>query len=737
MKRSQRAFAFIIAFALTIFTFNGGLFASRPALAAEEQSPHTAVRVNFDFNSVQSMDKFKDNVWVYQWDKNGGSVGHKIPADPGFVLIKPLNGESTVNFIVAIGTYDDKGIHPWYRWGANQIDANQAQTGDFKGVKPGRAIDVTYDNLVKNAVLPQVPTDADTYTPSYPEAITVAQGGASSSQPLTFSSYAGNFSADNVGAQPGIEQADQRLHATISPDGTVSVRPDSDLEVDTYTVTVGVVYPQDNSKDTVTINVNVTERPITKLEYESGAVSVPQGSSQTMPLTTPLNTLPAGTTFALDQEYHSAISVDPQTGALTIAPASDAQLGEYPVTVIGTSQGQKVAEGQLTIAITEKKTNGLDSKLWSLSYESLTVQQLKAANVKLTATLFGKERALPQGVTFAEGDNMHKWVTVNPKTGEVTATPDEFVAAQDYTFNVAVTHPDKTVTQVPVKITVTKAPATDLDTTVWEFSYNKLNVAQKENQSVEIAASLFGKESSLPHGITFAKGEKMPSWITVDSETGTVTATPDEYVAAQDYEFSVIVTHLNDKVTTVPVKVTVTQAENTPDLKSQLWKLSYADLTVQQLKTASVDLSATLFGQERALPSAVTFAKGADMPSWITVHEKTGTVTANPSEYVELKDYVFHVVVTHLDGATEKVAVKIKVTEADPETTYPLTPLKPGKHTIPALELTPAQPKAKPQAPKPVEKPGLAKTGINLTGLAGLALISTLTGAAITRRRKA
>ncbi|WP_216420061.1 Rib/alpha-like domain-containing protein, partial [Arcanobacterium phocae] len=165
----------------------------------------------------------------------------------------------------------------------------------------------------------------------------------------------------------------------------------------------------------------------------------------------------------------------------------------------------------------------------------------------------------------------------------------------------------------------------------------------------------------------------------------------------------------------------------------------YADTTVQQLKTASVDLTATLFGKERTLPRAVTFAKGTDMPSWVTVDPKTGTITVKPSEYVELKDYVFHVVVTHLDGKTEKVAVKIKVTEADPETTYPLTPLKPGKHTIPALELTPAQPNAKPQTPKPVETPstGLAKTGISLTGLAGLALISTLTGATIVRRRKA
>ncbi|WP_216381373.1 Rib/alpha-like domain-containing protein [Arcanobacterium phocae] len=308
-----------------------------------------------------------------------------------------------------------------------------------------------------------------------------------------------------------------------------------------------------------------------------------------------------------------------------------------------------------------------------------------------------------------------------------------------HNINVEITYADGSKESATASFIVTEKLTPELESQLWDISYPDLTLEQREHIDLSVKATLFGKERALPRAVTFAKGTDMPSWVTVDPKTGKVTANPDEYAAAQDYEFTVAVTHLDGKVTTVPVKITITKADNAPELKSQLWKLSYADTAVQQLKTASVDLTATLFGKERALPRAVTFAKGTDMPSWVTVDPKTGTITVKPSEYVELKDYVFHVVVTHLDGKTEKVAVKIKVTEADPETTYPLTPLKPGKHTIPALELTPAQPNAKPQTPKPVETPstGLAKTGISLTGLAGLALISTLTGATIVRRRKA
>ncbi|SDU79530.1 Putative Ig domain-containing protein [Arcanobacterium phocae] len=531
--------------------------------------------------------------------------------------------------------------------------------------------------------------------------------------------------------------------------GEITVAPAIDAQTGTYKLHVKATYKgnliaQGDAIVIITPQEESSASPSAAWRFSYDKLTVTQNETQSVDVTASLfgkkTSLPHDITFSTGENTHKWVTVDSKTGTVTAKPDEFVAAQDYTFKMVVTHLDDTVTLAPVTITVTKAPAGDLDTTAWKFSYNKLTVAQNESQSVNVTASLFGKKSSLPAGITFTPGTDMPSWITVDPKTGKVTATPDEYVAAQDHTFTVAVTHLNGEVTTVPVKITITKADnAPELKSQLWKLSYADTTVQQLKSASVDLTATLFGKERALPRAVTFAKGADMPSWITVDPKTGEVTANPDEYVAAQDYEFTVVVTHLDGEVTTVPVKITITKADNAPELKSQLWKLSYADTTVQQLKSASVDLTATLFGKERALPRAVTFAKGADMPSWVMVDEKTGTITVKPSEYVELKDYVFHVVVTHLDGKTEKVAVKIKVIEADPETTYPLTPLKPGKHTIPALELTPAQPNAKPQAPKPVETPstGLAKTGISLTGLAGLALISTLTGATIARRRHA
>uniref|UniRef100_UPI001C0F17A5 Rib/alpha-like domain-containing protein n=1 Tax=Arcanobacterium phocae TaxID=131112 RepID=UPI001C0F17A5 len=683
--------------------------------------PGPGVTVTYDFTTIPAKaTDFADHVRVHQWAKNGTVLNQPISKDTGSIKLQPLAGEETVNFIVYIGTFKDETVDVWKRYNEGE---NKAQTQNVEA-KPGEALSFKYDDLQINKPTPK---DTELYTPKFTDADAQAGKTTTIAAPTYIDKVGATVTPTSGTPTLAITKADANLNATVTPDGTIAIAPEIGLDLKQYPVEVTVTY-KDKTTDTAVLNVTVTKPEMMDVVYTPGTISVIQGEkgslSAQVKLHDALVTLPEGTVFAFEKSPHGAITIDPATGEIKVAPTTGAQLGQYDIPVVATFNSQVLAIGTAHVSIEPKETTELKSQLWKLSYADATVAQLKPASVDLTATLLGKERPLPRAVTFAKGADMPSWVTVDEKTGTITLDPDEYVAAQNYKFTVAVTHLDGEVTTVPVKITVTKADnAPELKSQLWKLSYADTAVQQLKSVSVDLTATLFEKERPLPRAVTFAKGADMPSWITVDPKTGKVTANPDEYAAAQDHTFTVAVTHLDGKVTTVPVKITITKADNAPELKSQLWKLPYADTTVQQLKTASVDLTATLFGKERALPRAVTFAKDADMPSWVMVDEKTGTITVKPSEYVELKDYVFHVVVTHLDGKTEKVAVKIKVIEADPETTYPLTPLKPGKHTIPALELTPAQPNAKPQTPKPVETPstGLAKTGISLTGLAGLA----------------
>ncbi|QJC22249.1 Rib/alpha-like domain-containing protein [Arcanobacterium buesumense] len=738
IKRTHRVSVFLTATALVLMGFGSGLFT--PLFAHADTEQNTGITVNFDFTTLEGKTNFADHVWVYQWSNPSGTpnTAHKIDPAQKSVTFEPLNNEPTAHFIVFIGDYDNTGIKVWDLWNER---GSQAQTADITA-KPGQSYLVKYDQLRKSTT-PQPAKMSELYTPLF------TGGEIERGKTLTLDSP--RFTdIYNAPATPSTKkyavQGNEKLQATINDAGVLLVTPKYDAPLGKSKLQVTVTYT-DGSTDTMPVNIDVKEAPIMDLTYTPQSITVHQGETATLnPKLVGDNALvPAGTVYAFKTLPHASLSINPNTGVITVAPENDAQTGTYELHVNATNQGVLIAQGDATVTIVAKETPNSPSTAWDFSYEDLTVTQKEAQNVNVAATLFGKDSSLPHSITFDKGNDMHEWVTVDSQTGTVTAKPDEFVAAQTYTFHVTVNHLDGTTTSVPVTITVTKAPDIDLDTTAWDFSYEDLTVTQKEAQSVNVAATLFGKDSSLPHSITFDKGNDMHEWVTVDSQTGTVTAKPDEFVAAQTYTFHVTVNHLDGTTTSVPVTITVTKAENSPELDSHLWKLSYADVEVQQLKSSTTALTSTLFDKERALPHGVTFAEGENMPSWITVDAKTGSVTAKPSEFVELKDYVTYVVVTHLDGKTENVDIKITVTQADPETTYPLTPLKPGKHTIPALELTPAQPQAekpqaeKPQAPKPVETPstGLAKTGLDLAAFTGLALISMLAGAAMARRRNA
>ncbi|WP_216396044.1 Rib/alpha-like domain-containing protein, partial [Arcanobacterium phocae] len=620
-KKLQQVWAFVLALVLMLVALSGGLLTTRFA-HAEENAQAQSVTVNFDFDSLAGKGNFADHVWVYQWENSGNysSLPQRISKDTKFVTLKPLGNEKVANFIVYIGDFARSGVLVWNRW--DEGAEAPAKTANITAT-PGSFYNVTYDNLRKDAQhRPQPAKMAEIYAPYFPGETTVSRGKKISLNPPIFTDVHGDPKTPSGSLKYAVT-GDETLHAKITPGGILSVTPGYDATLGQNPVQVTVTYA-DNSSDTVPVIFTITKASLMDLTYTPNSVAVKQGETAALSLSATLDgipaVVPANTKYASTPPLHSAIKIDPFTGDLTVAPASDAQLGEYDVTVMATLNDQKIAEGKAHISIIAKESSDLSSQLWDITYEKTTIEQRETKKIELTSTLFGKKRALPADVTFAKTNTMPSWVMVDSNTGTITANPDEYVAAQDYEFTVAVTHLDGKVTTVPVKITVTKTDnAPELKSQLWKLSYADTTVQQLKTASVDLTATLFGKERALPRAVTFAKGTDMPSWVTVDPKTGKVTANPDEYAAAQDYEFTVAVTHLDGKVTTVPVKITITKADNAPELKSQLWKLSYADTAVQQLKTASVDLTATLFGKERALPRAVTFAKGTDMPSWVTV----------------------------------------------------------------------------------------------------------------------
>ncbi|WP_216388590.1 Rib/alpha-like domain-containing protein [Arcanobacterium phocae] len=561
-----------------------------------------------------------------------------------------------------------------------------------------------------------------------------------------------------------------------STNGHITVSPADDAETEAYDVPVTLtnrsVIARGTAKITIAAKETAPKVPSTpqKDMYQPKFTNVKVAAGQQKTLAAPEFTdangvktaAPEGVQYAIvggktSAVMHARIN---DKGEITVEPEADVPDGQKNVFVKVTYKDGSFDEVFVGIFIDTP---------WDIVYTPKSVEVRQGDTLKLDPKieLNSKPQTAPNTTVYAfEGESPNAAITIDQKTGVIMVAPATDAAIGQFNVRVNATNNGRLIAQGHVNIKIVakpvapapqppapQPPAPAPEKPAYKFSYDDLAVTQGETKSVELKVTLDGKKSSAPAGVSFTRDAKMPDWITVDAKTGVITATTDEYVPAETYNYMVTVTQADGAKTEVPVMVKVAKAGDAPELKSQLWKLSYADTTLQQLKSATVKLTTTLFGKERALPRGVTFAPGADMPSWVTVDEKTGAITVKPSEFVEIKSYIFHVVVTHLNGETEKLAVNIKVTEADAQMEEP-QPQKPGKVVIPALKLTPATPHATPQEPKPsdpqptqpkptqpkpVETPstGLAKTGVGIAGLAGTALLAALAGAAMLRRRKA
>ena len=516
-------------------------------------------------------------------------------------------------------------------------------------------------------VTDKILTQAEANVPAYPQVTEVSQQGATTI-PVTFDRPRtsekeempkGTTFAKGEGA-PNWASVD-------SATGAVTVNPGRDVAPGDYTVPVVVTYPDGTSETAnapVRITPYVTQAERNQARYPGEATVVGKDAPATIPAPTLVDgsPLPEGSKFGPGEGIPDWATVDPETGAITLKPGANVPAGDYTVPVVVTypDGSTQTINAPVTVRPAADTVQPL--------YPSSTTTVPAGSEATVAAPSFddpsteGVETA-PEGTTFAKGEGAPTWATVDPETGAITLKPGTDVKPGDYTVPVVVTYPDGSTDTVNIPVKV-NPKVEDADTN--QPSYPQANTPVQAGSSATVPAPTFDSGEK-PTGTTFAKGEGAPDWVTVNSETGEVTANPPKNLPARDYTIPVTVTYPDGSTDTVNVPFTVTPAPKDAALNQPYYPAK--DITAQAGgspvtgEAPSFDDPST--EEKETTPEGATFSLGADAPAWASIDPTTGKVTANPPEGTKADTYDIPVVVTYADNSTDEGTVTVVVTEPE------------------------------------------------------------------------
>ena len=630
-----------------------------------------------------------------------------------------------------------------------------------------------------------VTRDADEYTPSYEDKLVVPGEETKSAPTFTKVDEDGNETEEKVDAPegskfaiPGDFKAPEGYVVTIDENtGEITVTfPDkSKLNADTveeFDVPVTVTYP-DKSTDDATANFKLdtdgdgtpdTEDPDDdgdgipdekekedktnpkvpnqnldyEPEYKDGSgkpgedvtVPAPEFKDKDGNTTTP----PDGTTFTPGENTPDGVTIDENTGEITVTIPENAKPGDkITVPVVVTYPDGTKDNVDVTVTVTDKDVPApvdKDADLYEPSYEDKLVVPGKETKSSPSFTgKDGKDATAPEGSTFKITDGFTApegyVVTIDENSGEITVTfPDKSKlnadTVEEFDVPVTVTYPDKSTDDTTANFkldtdgdgtpdtedpdddgdgipdekekedkTNPKVPNQNLD---YEPEYK--DGSGKPGEDVTVPAPEFkdkdGNTTTPPDGTTFTPGENTPDGVTIDENTGEITVTiPENAKPGDKITVPVVVTYPDGSKDNVDVTVTVdnpdakTADEIEPEYEDGSGKPG-EDVTVPAPEFKDKD------GNTTTPPEGTTFTPGENTPDGVVVDKNTGEITVTIPKDAKPGDKItVPVEVTYPDGSKDNVDVTVTVDNPDKpvdegaDTTPPkINPIKPDDKTI-------------------------------------------------------
>ena len=435
-------------------------------------------------------------------------------------------------------------------------------------------------------------------------------------------------------------------------------------------------------------------------------------------------TPPEGTKFTPGENVPDGVTIDENTGEITVTIPGDATPGDkitVPV-VVTYPDGTK---DNVDVTVTVEQPDAKDNEKFEPEYEGkLVVPGVETKSSPSFTDKDGKDVTAPEGSKFAIGEDFTApegyEVSIDESTGEITVTfPDGSKLNKDtveeFDVPVTVTYPDGSTDKTDAKFKLDTDgdgtpdtededddddgvpdekekedgtnPKSPNQNTIFEPGYE--DGSGKPGDEVTIPAPEFkdkdGKGVEVPEGTTFGPGENAPGGVNIDPNTGEITVTiPEGATPGDKITVPVVVTYPDGSKDNVDVTVTVEQPDQPEEKDNEKYEPEYNGGSGKPGDEVTVDKPTfkDKDGNPTTAPEGTTFGPGENAPGGVNIDPNTGEIKVTIPEDATPGDKItVPVVVTYPDGSTDEVTVTITVTEKD---ATPVTPVAP-KENNPSL----------------------------------------------------
>ena len=256
----------------------------------------------------------------------------------------------------------------------------------------------------------------------------------------------------------------------------------------------------------------------------------------------------------------------------------------------------------------------IESKVW---------KQGQTINLALPTGTFTDPQAetLTYSAQLTNGSPLPSWLSVNSKTGALTGVVG--TGATSLSISETATDTSNLATSENFTVTILENPvATAIAAQSW-------SQGQKVSFALPSGSFTDPQGEAMTYSAKLASGGQLPSWLTINSKTGTLSGTVPGGVTS----LNIVETATNSSglTATDSISVSITEAPTAKALAAQSWKAGQ-----------SVDYTPTGFAdpQGQTLTYTAKLASGGALPSWLSVNsqngELTGTVPATLSNMIIL-----------------------------------------------------------------------------------------------------